>query len=71
MTLTAEQREFLEWLRPDGNWRVVSIDRSGRKLGMAKVRQQCRLKGLAESHDFHRRTWRITDAGRAALEQGQ
>lgn len=74
MNLTPEQRAFLEWLSLDGKYRLVSIDRTGGRAYMAKVRQQCRRKGLAENDaqvngggHFASRLWRITDAGRAAL----
>lgn len=67
VSITDEQRVFLRWLPDDGRWAYQSIDRSGSRKWWIAARQQCRRKGLAESHPDLRRTWRITVEGLSAL----
>lgn len=69
--LTAEQLRFLVSLPRDGQWWGFRINRSalgGRVVRDADIRQQCRRRGLAECHPAVKRRWRLTDAGRAALQ---
>lgn len=72
MGLTAAEKAFLEWLPQDSTkWRTVHIDRSGCSKHLTAARQKCAAKGLAVMSQMLRRTWRITDSGRAALSKAE
>lgn len=65
--MTPEQRTYLRSLPKSGGWQYAWIDRSGGKMWLAPIRQQCRRKGWVEHSPTVKRMWRITPAGLAAL----
>lgn len=73
--LPAPQRAMLEWLRADGmhpafNSREVQIARALERRGLVTVTDNGYIRGEREAYG-HSERWdvRITDAGRAALEE--
>lgn len=67
MKLTDMQREALQRIARHRDWCRISIDRSGTQKDQTPARQWLAKRGLIERHPELRRTWRATDAGRAAL----
>jgi hypothetical protein len=66
--LTSDQEFMLRRIASVATWFCTPIDRSGQNKRFAAARQQLVKKGLIEGHEFMRRRWRATEAGRAALE---
>lgn len=67
--MTGEQREVLKKLDGrNGAWTFFGINRSGTQKQYAVARQQLKARGLIEANPEFRRAWRITPAGRLALE---
>lgn len=70
LTLDTDELSVLRGFdNPYGAWRIVSIFRSGGGRWRRESRQRLKRKGLLEAHPTQRRVWRITEAGRKALQE--
>lgn len=71
MSLDREELSALRSLALVGGWTLAHIYRSGGGEGMRQARQRLKRRGLIESHPVRRRTWRVTEAGRIALQEAR
>lgn len=66
--MTEAQSRALSRIASRAEWCWTPIDRSGCSKEGSAARQWLAKRGLIEGHPTMRRVWRITEAGRRAIQ---